>query len=50
MVSLGAPGEAVVVAGSLAQAPVIYPAKGQSPQQQASDDGACMEGRGYTIK
>ncbi|MCU0810645.1 MAG: glycine zipper domain-containing protein [Thiobacillaceae bacterium] len=26
---------------AMAQAPVIYPAKGQSPQQQASDDGAC---------
>jgi hypothetical protein len=27
--------------GALAQTPVIYPAKGQSAQQQASDDGAC---------
>jgi hypothetical protein len=26
---------------AMAQAPVIYPAKGQTPQQQASDDGAC---------
>ena len=27
--------------GALAQTPVVYPAKGQSAQQQASDDGAC---------
>lgn len=27
--------------GALAQTPVIYPAKGQTAQQQASDDGAC---------
>lgn len=26
---------------AMAQTPVIYPAKGQSAQQQASDDGAC---------
>lgn len=31
-----------VALGALAQTPVIYPAKGQSAQQQASDDGACM--------
>ena len=31
-----------VALGALAQTPVIYPAKGQSPQQQASDDVACM--------
>jgi hypothetical protein len=43
---------AAVFAIGAAQAakPVVYPAKGQSPQQQQSDDGACMEGRGYTIK
>jgi hypothetical protein len=27
--------------GAAAQKPVIYPAKGQTAQQQASDDGAC---------
>jgi len=25
----------------LAQAPIVYPAKGQSPQQQQKDDGEC---------
>jgi len=30
-----------LASSAMAQAPVIYPAKGQSPQQQASDDGAC---------
>jgi hypothetical protein len=30
-----------LASAAIAQAPVIYPAKGQSAQQQASDDGAC---------
>lgn len=29
------------VVGAAAQEPVVYPANGQSPQQQQKDDGAC---------
>lgn len=31
-----------LASAAMAQAPIIYPAKGQSPEQQASDDGACL--------
>ncbi|MGA8051197.1 MAG: hypothetical protein WCA09_13560 [Burkholderiales bacterium] len=29
---------------------IVYPAKGQTPEQQKSDETACLEGRGYTVK
>jgi hypothetical protein len=32
---------ALAVTGAYAQKPVVYPAKGQSEQQQKKDDGAC---------
>jgi hypothetical protein len=50
---------ALLLAAALASAavahaakPLAYPAKGQSSQQQAKDDGecgSCMAGRGYTL-
>ena len=59
---LGAAALAFAV-GATAQKPAVYPAKGQSAQQQRAQDqkahamgtfyrayGACMEGRGYTVK
>jgi OmpA family protein len=33
---------ASVSAGALAQKPIVYPAKGQSAQQQQTDDGQCL--------
>jgi hypothetical protein len=30
-------------AAAIAQQPIIYPAKGQSPQQQSKDEGECYE-------
>jgi uncharacterized protein YcfJ len=32
---------ALVLAGSTAAQPIVYPAKGQSAQQQSKDDGEC---------
>jgi hypothetical protein len=33
----------LLVAAAVAQQPIIYPAKGQSPQQQSKDQGECYE-------
>jgi hypothetical protein len=33
---------AAVASGAAAQQPIIYPAKGQSPQQQQKDQGECQ--------
>jgi hypothetical protein len=45
----------VIACPAFAQKPVLYPAKGQNAQQQAMSAfyrayGACMQGRGYSIK
>jgi len=34
-------GALCITAAALAQQPIIYPAKGQSPQQQSLDEGEC---------
>jgi hypothetical protein len=39
-VSIGVAGLCLAFA-AVAQKPIVYPAKGQSPTQQSSDDGAC---------
>jgi len=38
---IGASALALMAATSAQQAPIVYPAKGQSPQQQSKDEGEC---------
>ena len=40
----------VALVGDAVAQQYVYPAKGQSPQKQKSDDAACLEGPGYTVK
>jgi hypothetical protein len=46
----------VIACPAFAQKPVVYPAKGQNAQHQQAMStfyrayGACMQGRGYSIK
>ena len=47
-ISLGAAALCVAFA-AMAQKPLVYPAKGQSAQQQGSDDGACYAWAKQTI-
>jgi hypothetical protein len=35
---------------AFAQQPAIYLALGQIPLKQQQDEGACMQGRGYTVQ